>query len=129
MHELFSRIARWTSVAAGSATAFIIACAVVIVWAVTGPVFHFSSDWQLVINTGTTIATFLMVFLIQHAQNRDGLAVQLKLDELIKAVKGARTELVDLEALSDAELDKLEKEFERVRAKAARDAGTGPAQE
>ena len=122
VREAFSRIARWTSQAAGSATAFVLASAVVVVWLVSGPIFRFSSNWQLIINTGTTIVTFLMVFLIQAAQNRDAKAVQLKLDELIKAVKGARTELVDLESLSDEELDTLEKQFERIHGRAARRA-------
>ncbi len=129
--EAFARFARRASEIAGSATAFVIAVAVVVVWAVSGPLFHFSSTWQLAINTGTTIVTFIMVFLIQSAQNRDTRAVQLKLDELIKAVTGARTELVDLEALSDEELDELQAEFEHVRgrartaAEAAKKASTG----
>jgi low affinity Fe/Cu permease len=84
------------------------------VWAITGPIFNFSDTWQLIINTGTTIVTFLMVFLIQNTQNRDAKAIHLKLDELIKAVKGARTRLVDLEDLSDEELEKLQGEFKRL---------------
>jgi low affinity Fe/Cu permease len=114
-----SRAARAVAEAAGSATAFVIACAVVLAWLVTGPLFHFSSDWQLVINTGTTIVTFLMVFLIQSAENRDAKAAQLKLDALVKAVRGARTELVDLENMSDEDLDRLQSEFERIRGRAA----------
>ncbi len=102
-----NRISIWT----GSATVFLGAVLVVAVWAVTGPVFEFSDTWQLVINTGTTIITFLMVFLIQNTQNRDGKAVQLKLDELIRATKGARTTYVGLEDLSDMDLAELEKEF------------------
>ena len=88
------------------------------VWALTGPTFHFSDTWQLIINTGTTIVTFLMVFLIQNTQNRDAKAVHLKLDELIRALKGARNKLVDLEELSDDELNNLEQQFTRIRKKA-----------
>src|SRR5205823_11000545 len=99
------------ALAVGSAWAFIVAIAVVIVWGATGMLFHFSDTWQLIINTGTTIVTFLIVFLIQNTQNRDGKAVQLKLDELIRALQGARNKLVDLEELSDEELKKMEKEF------------------
>ena len=88
------------------------------IWALTGPTFHFSDTWQLIINTGTTIVTFLMVFLIQNTQNRDAKAVHLKLDELIRAVKGARNKLVDLEELSDDELNNLEQQFTRIRKKA-----------
>jgi low affinity Fe/Cu permease len=96
-----------------------LAFAAIIAWAVTGPLFHFSDTWQLVINTATTIITFLMVFVIQNTQNRDTRAIQLKLDELLRAVHGARTGLVALETLTDEELDELQKEFERVRKKAA----------
>src|SRR5207245_252425 len=92
----------------GSAWAFTGAVLVIVVWLITGPTFHFSDTWQLIINTATTIVTFLMVFLIQNTQNRDAKAVHLKLDELIRAIKAARNELVDLEDLSDEELQKLE---------------------
>ena len=91
------------------------AVVVVLVWLVTGPIFHYSDTWQLIINTGTTIVTFLMVFLIQNTQNRDARALHLKLDELIRAVHGARNKLVDLENLSDEQLDELQKQFEQVR--------------
>jgi low affinity Fe/Cu permease len=91
------------------------ACLVIVVWLVTGPIFNFSDTWQLVINTATTIITFLMVFLIQNTQNRDARALHLKIDELLRAVGEARTGLVNLEKLSEAELDDLEAEFERVR--------------
>jgi low affinity Fe/Cu permease len=94
---------------------------VILVWVLTGPMFHFSDTWQLVINTATTIVTFLMVFLIQNTQNRDAKAVHLKLDELIRALKGARNELVDLENLSDEELKKLEKQFQCTRKRAETD--------
>jgi low affinity Fe/Cu permease len=103
----------------GSPWAFISAIFIIVVWGLTGPAFHFSDTWQLIINTGTTIVTFLMVFLIQNTQNRDAKAVHLKLDELIRAVQGARNQLVDLEKLSDDELKKLEEQFTRVRNKAA----------
>jgi low affinity Fe/Cu permease len=109
-HKISSKVATWT----GSAFAFLIALMIVLVWAITGPVFHFSNTWQLLINTGTTIATFLMVFLIQNTQNRDGKAVQLKLDELIRASKSARDNFMDLEALSDDELADLDEEFHRL---------------
>jgi low affinity Fe/Cu permease len=98
---------------------------IIVVWAVTGPTFHFPDTWQLIINTGTTIVTFLMVFLIQNTQNRDAKAVHLKLDEVIRALKGARNELVDLENLSDEDLKKLEGQFRRLRQSAERD-GTQP---
>ena len=102
----------------GSAWAFTGAAFVILVWLVTGPTFHFSDTWQLIINTATTIITFLMVFLIQNTQNRDAKAMHLKLDELIRAVKGARNQLVDLENLSDDDLKKLEKQFQGLRKQA-----------
>jgi len=114
MQHLFRKFSDRVSFIAGSAMAFTVALSVVIVWALTGPVFHFSNTWQLAINTGTTIVTFLMVFLIQNTQNRDGKAMQLKLDELIHASKNARDSFIDLEELSDAELDKLNVEFQRI---------------
>src|SRR5436190_10178584 len=114
MKELFRKFAQTVSTVVGSSWAFILAVAIVVVWAATGPLFRFSNTWQLVINTGTTIITFLMVFLIQNTQNRDNKAIHLKLDELIRGVKGARTGLVNLEELSDAELEDLHKEFERI---------------
>ena len=116
--KVFRRFASATSHAVGSPIAFGLAMAVVLVWAVTGPIFHYSNGWQLTINTGTTIVTFLMVFLIQHTQNRDAEVTQLKLDELIRAVATARNELVDMEDLSDEELRRLQKEFETLRATA-----------
>jgi low affinity Fe/Cu permease len=114
-NEKFRRFAHWTSEVTGSPWAFILAVGVIAVWAVTGPIFHYSDTWQLVINTGTTIVTFLMVFLIQNTQNRDAKAIHLKLDELIRAHKGARNTLVDLESLTDAELAELQQQFQRVR--------------
>ena len=101
----------------GSPWAFGVALAVILGWGVTGPLFHYSDTWQLVINTATTIITFLMVFLIQNTQNRDTKAIHLKLDELLRGVKGARTSMMSLENLSDEELDTLQKEFDRLRSR------------
>ena len=109
----------------GSAWAFGIAILVIVIWGLTGPAFHYSNTWQLIINTGTTIVTFLMVFLIQNTQNRDAKAAHLKLDEIIRALEGARNELIDLEKLADKDLTSLEKKFERVREKAERN-GNNP---
>src|SRR6266480_4040004 len=119
--DAFRIFARNSSVALGSAWAFAGAMLVILAWILTGPMFHFSDTWQLVINTATTIVTFLMVFLIQNTQNRDAKAVHLKLDELIRALKGARNELVDLEDLSDEELKKLEEQFQSMRKRAEKD--------
>jgi len=115
MRNLFHRIAHKTSEFVGSPWAFMGAFLVIVVWAVTGPIFGYSDTWQLIINTGTTIVTFLMVFLIQNTQNRDSLAVHLKLDELIRAVSHARNKLIDLEHLEDEELDALQEEFRLAR--------------
>jgi low affinity Fe/Cu permease len=115
LQEFFRKFASVTSALVGSAWSFILAVLVILVWGVTGPMFDFSDTWQLIINTGTTIVTFLMVFLIQNTQNRDAKAIHLKLDELVRAVKGARTGLVDLEEMSDEELEKLQKEFAQLR--------------
>src|SRR5438045_2901275 len=112
--------ARRASIVLGSAWAFASAILIIVIWGLTGPTFHFSNTWQLIINTGTTIVTFLMVFLIQNTQNRDAKAAHLKLDELIRALKGARNELVDLEKFSDEALIRLEKQFERARKTAER---------
>ena len=116
--DAFRVFARRSSVLLGSAWAFAAAVLAILVWIVTGPTFHFSDTWQLIINTATTIITFLMVFLIQNTQNRDAKAMHLKLDELIRAIKNARDELVDLEDLSDEELKKLEEQFRRTRKRA-----------
>lgn len=113
---LFRKLATKISSLSGSPIAFLMALIVVVAWAVTGPLFDFSNTWQLVINTFTTISTFLMVFLIQNTQNRDGKAVQLKLDELILATKG-RDALVDLEDMSDDELAELDREFRDIHQK------------
>ena len=101
----------------GNAWAFFIALFIIVSWAVTGPIFDFSDTWQLIINTGTTIVTFLMVFVIQNTQNRDGRAMQLKLDELISSSRAARSEFVDIEELSDSELDALAQQFKKVDPK------------
>jgi low affinity Fe/Cu permease len=114
--KVFGEVANRTSLAAGRATTFIVAALVVIVWAITGPLFGFSDTWQLVINTGTTIVTFLMVFLIQNSQNRDSAAIQVKLDELIR-VSAARNSLVGIERLTDEELEAIRDKCEK-RAKA-----------
>ena len=119
--DAFRVFARRSSMILGSAWAFAGAVLVILVWILTGPTFHFSDTWQLIINTATTIITFLMVFLIQNTQNRDAKAVHLKLDEIIRALKGARNELVDLEELSDEDLKTLEKQFQRIRKTAERD--------
>lgn len=111
MKDIFRTIATHISAWTGTAAVFLGAMLIVIIWGFTGPIFHYSDTWQLVINTSTTIITFLMVFLIQNTQNRDSKAVQIKLDELIRATKGARTKYVGLEDLSDADLDELDKEF------------------
>ncbi len=114
MQELFRKFAEGASKAAGSPWSFSTAIALVLVWGISGPVFGFSDTWQLIINTGTTIVTFMMVFLIQNAQNRDSLSLQLKLDELVCAVKGARTGMIDLEEMSDQDLAALRTQFQQL---------------
>jgi len=118
MNALFRRIAHEASRVMGTPLAFLLAITIVALWAASGPLFHYSDSWQLVINTGTTVITFLMVFLIQNTQNRDTRVVQLKLDELIRAVRSARNELVDMEALSDEELEELQHQFELLHQRA-----------
>ena len=120
-NDLFRRIASHTSHGVGSPWAFVAALSIVLTWCLTGPIFHFSDTWQLVINTGTTIVTFLMVFLIQNTQNRDSHAMHLKLDELIRSNEVARNRLIGLEDLTDDELDELQREFtDLAREKRAR---------
>jgi low affinity Fe/Cu permease len=114
MDNLFRKIAHKTSLAVGSSWAFAAALLIIVVWAVTGPYFNFSDTWQLIINTGTTILTFLMVFLIQNTQNRDAKAIHLKLDEILRATKGARNSFVELEELTDSELKSIQDEFEQI---------------
>ena len=123
----FSDVARWTSNALGRPRAFAIACAIVLAWALTGPIFRYSDTWQLIINTGTTIVTFLMVFLIQSTQNRDARALHLKLDELIRSINAARNKLIDLENCTDEELDKVQREFARLKAQGRISAGRSQA--
>jgi len=111
MNKFFSRFARWIEIEAGRAHTFVVALGLIVVWAALGPFFAFSDTWQLVINTGTTIVTFLMVFLIQHSQNRDTQAMQLKLDELIRVNRSARNSLLNLEEMSEEELMGLKDAF------------------
>lgn len=119
--NFFERFSNWATQATGSSTAFIIAATIVFVWAVTGPVFHYSETWQLVINTGTTIVTFLMVFLIQKAQNKDSKAVHLKLNELIASHEGTSNRMVNIEDLTEKELDHLYKFYIRLSALAQKE--------
>lgn len=122
MREAFRKFAAGTSRVVGSPWIFVLAVLLIAGWAVSGPLFGYSDSWQLVINTTTTIVTFLMVFLIQNTQNRDSEAIHLKLDELIRAVHTARTRLVDLEDLSDEQLEKLREEFKELRKMHRNDA-------
>ena len=115
MHDLFRKFSVKIAKQVGSPWMFVSALLIIVLWALTGPIFHFSDTWQLVINTGTTIITFLMVFLIQNTQSRESEAIQLKLDELLRAVTKARTSLVDLEELSEEELEHLHEEFRHLR--------------
>src|SRR5436309_13765904 len=119
--SLFTRFAKWTSHAAGHPATFVTAVLIILVWALSGPVFGFSDTWQLVINTGTTIITFLMVFLIQNTQNRDSAAMQLKLDELIRAINGAHNALLDLEELTQGDLDRMRARYETLARHARED--------
>jgi low affinity Fe/Cu permease len=109
--SFFTKFAKRAATAAGRPLTFVAAVAVIVIWAATGPIFNFSDTWQLVINTGTTIITFLMVFLIQNTQNRDAEAVQIKLDEIIRATRGARNAVLDLEEMDEKELDQIRKEY------------------
>lgn len=120
MNELFRKIAHRASLLVGSPVAFVVAVIIVLCWALSGSYFGYSDTWQLVINTGTTILTFLMVFLVQNTQNRDGRAMQLKLDELIRGSRTSRNMLIDLEDLSDEEMERLHLQFQAIREKAER---------
>src|SRR3954468_9918229 len=113
MRTTFTRIAAWIATASGQPMTFLAAVGIIVVWAVTGPMFHYSDTWQLIINTGTTIVTFLMVFLIQNSQNRDGAAMQAKLDELLRAVDKAREKFIGIEHLTDDQLELLRAALER----------------
>lgn len=121
----FERFARVVTDWSGSSWAFSVALLTILIWIVTGPIFHFSDTWQLVINTGTTIITFLMVFLIQRSQNKDSLAIQLKLNEIVAAMRGASNRLIDVEDLSEDELRVLHKHYARLAAMAKRDGDLG----
>ena len=118
----FSRFAKWTARMSGHPTTFGLALIIILTWALTGPIFHFSDTWQLVINTGTTIITFLMVFLIQNTQNRDAEAMQLKLDELIRAMGGAKNAMLDLEELEQGELDEVREGYQKLANAARRES-------
>ncbi|MGH2395862.1 MAG: low affinity iron permease family protein [bacterium] len=121
----FASFARWASRATGQPIAFVTAVSIILVWAITGPVFDFSDTWQLVINTGTTVITFLMVFLIQNTQNRDSIAMQLKLDELIRAMKGAHLALLDLEELTERDLEQIRHRYEELARQAREELRKG----
>jgi low affinity Fe/Cu permease len=121
----FTRFANGASRATGKPGTFVLAVIIVLVWAVTGPIFHFSDTWQLIINTGTTIVTFLMVFLIQNTQNRDSEAMHVKMDELIRAIEGAHNALLDLEELDDKTLDAIRDRYRKLAAKARKDIEAG----
>jgi len=127
LNEFFRKLSHRTSSAVGTPWAFLIAALIVIVWATTGPLFGFSDTWQLVINTGTTIVTFLMVFLIQNSQNRDFKAMNLKLDELIRGTSGPRTELVALEEMSDEDLERLHQQYITLQEKRQKGDRSEPA--
>jgi low affinity Fe/Cu permease len=121
----FQRFSRVAARAVGSSRAFGIALATILLWGITGPIFHFSDTWQLVINTATTIITFLMVFLIQNTQNRDAEAMQIKLDELLRATHGCHNAVLDIEELSDEELDQIKRNYELLAKKAIEDVRSG----
>jgi len=116
--SLFTRFTKWTAHATGRPLTFLIAVLAIVVWALTGPLFGFSDTWQLVINTGTTVVTFLMVFLIQSTQNRDSEAMQVKLDEIIRSIGNAKNELLDLEELEEKDLDTIKKSYQDIARKA-----------
>jgi low affinity Fe/Cu permease len=130
MNEFFRKVAQKTSQMVGTSWAFLIAILTVVVWAATGPMFHYSDTWQLVINTGTTVVTFLMVFLIQSSQNRDTRAIHIKLDEIIRVQKSARNSLINLEEMTDEDLDRIQAEFSRLHQREVqRNGGVPPAPE
>ena len=121
LSEFLEKFSHEATRATGTSTAFIVAVGVIIVWGITGPIFRYSDTWQLVINTGTTIVTFLMVFLIQRAQNKDALAIHLKLNEIVAALEGASNRLIDVEDLSEPEIDALRKYYKRLIELARKD--------
>jgi low affinity Fe/Cu permease len=117
-HHLFTQFAKWTAHMAGQPMAFALAVTVIVLWAITGPLFNFNDTWQLVVNTATTIVTFLMVFLIQNTQNRDTGAMQAKLDELIRAIEGAHNALLDLEELDEDEIEHIRRDYRKLASEA-----------
>ena len=123
--SFFNHLAKWAAQKSGKPVSFVLAALVIIAWAATGPIFSFSDTWQLVINTGTTIVTFLMVFLLQNAQYRDSEAIQIKLDELIRAMEGAHNALLELEELDQKDLDGIKAEYRKLAEKARRDLKRG----
>ncbi len=125
LHHAFTVFAKCAAKATGHPLAFVLAASVIIVWAVTGPMFGFNNTWQLVINTGTTIVTFLMVFLIQNTQNRDTAALQIKLDELIRATKGAHNVLLDVEEMEEHDIERLRTDYEEIAAEARKELDAG----
>ena len=119
--QMLERFSRKATEATGTSTAFILACSVIVIWIITGPLFHFSDTWQLVINTGTTIVTFMMVFLIQRSQNKDALAIHLKLNEIVAALEGASNRLIDVEDLTEAEIKTLHAHYKKLVSMAKAD--------
>jgi low affinity Fe/Cu permease len=124
-HHIFTQFAKWTAHMAGQPLAFVLAVSVIVVWAVTGPAFAFNDTWQLVVNTATTIVTFLMVFLIQNTQNRDTGAMQAKLDELIRSIEGAHNALLDLEELDEEEIEHIRRDYRNLAADARKEIKKG----
>ena len=129
LSQSFARFAKWTARTSGHPSTFSLALGVILLWAITGPIFRFSDTWQLVINTATTIVTFLMVFLIQNTQNRDGAAVQLKLDELIRAIKGAQNSVMSLEDLTEEQLERLKAHYDQLAEQAQPEQAQGGREE
>jgi low affinity Fe/Cu permease len=117
-HHVFTVVAKWTAHWAGQPTAFVLAVTIILVWGISGPIFGYSDTWQLVVNTATTIVTFLMVFLIQNTQNRDTAAMQAKLDELIRTIEGAHNALLDLEELDEEEIEHIRRDYRKLAAEA-----------
>src|SRR5215510_7132763 len=125
LEHWFALFGKWTARITGHPIAFVVAVAVIVVWAITGPMFSYSDTWQLIINTGTTIVTFLMVFLIQSTQDRDTAAIQTKLDELIRAIEGAHNALLDLEELDDKEIEHIRRDYRRLAEEARKAIAKG----
>lgn len=125
LHHAFTVFAKWVARAAGHPLAFVLAASAIVIWAATGPMFAYNNTWQLVINTSTTIITFLMVFVIQNTQNRDSAALHIKLDELIRATRGAHNVLLDLEELEQRDIERLHEDYEELAARAREDLEAG----